>query len=341
MTTAAAPKGATPPPLAAARSLAEIRKTGHLVAKEAGGTTVADFFEANKPTLKALLPEKMSPDRMLKITLGALRTTPKLMECTLNSLFGAVVVCAQLGLEPNTPQGHIYLIPFGNKRKGTTEVQIVVGYKGLIDLARRSGQIVSLSARVVHKRDDFDIDYGTTDSITHKPYLDGDRGPVTGVYAVAKLVGGGVQFEFMSTPEINRVRDESQGYKTALRFDKKDTPWITHWEEMAKKTVIRRLTKYLPMSIELANAAALDDRSGSGKPQGLDTVLDGDFTVLTDDGDTPADSDAVMNEAARLDHDPETGEVFENDGVKPAPVAATKPAPAPQAGDDDQLFGNT
>lgn len=350
MTTTAQP--GNPPPLAAARATAEIRKAGHLVAKEAGGSTVADFFESNKGTIKALLPSHITPERMLKIALGALRTTPKLMECTIQSLFGAVVVCAQLGLEPNTPQGHIYLIPFGNKKKGTTEVQIVVGYKGLIDLARRSGQIISLSARVVHKNDQFDLDYGTADEIVHKPRLDGERGDIIGVYAVAKLQGGGVQFEFMSTHEINQVRDASQGYQTAKRFNKTDSPWMAHWEEMAKKTVIRRLTKYLPMSIELANAAALDERSAADRSQGLDTVLDGTFTVMADGDVDQTEGVAAVEEAKTLEHDPETGEVFdaepanEERGAKPA---ATKAAPKPPVNkpaptedlSDDNLFGNT
>lgn len=302
------------------RSLAELRQAGRQVAKQAGGSTVAAFFDANKETLKALLPAHMTPDRMMKIALGALRTTPKLMDCTIESLFGAVVVCSQMGLEPNTPQGHIYLIPFENRRKGATEVQIIVGYKGLIDLARRSGQIESLSARVVHERDAFDIDYGTADSITHKPFLAGDRGKITGFYAVAKLKGGGVQFEFMSVAEVNAVRDSSQGYQTAKRFNKSNTPWMTNYEEMGKKTVIRRLAKYLPMSIEMANAVVLDGRAEAGETQGLDRVLDGDFTVVG--GDETAPEQQPPAEQAETPHDPETGEVVEQQPVQADSVPA-------------------
>lgn len=340
-----------PPPLAAARTPEDIRKAGKLVAKQAGGNTVAAFFQANKETLKSLLPQHMQPERMLKIALGALRTTPKLMNCSIESLFGAVVVCAQLGLEPNTPQGHIYLIPFENKRKGSTEVQIIIGYKGLIDLARRSGQIESLSARVVHKNDVFDIDYGTADTITHKPKIDGDRGPIIGFYAVAKLKGGGVQFEFMSVHEVNAVRDGSQGYQTAKRYNNTNTPWITHYEEMGRKTVIRRLTKYLPMSIELATASTLDERAAMGDAQGLDRVLDGDFTVVGDGGEASAeDAEAETGSRPRSEtpHDPETGEVYEHAGL-PADERPQTPRAAhkqksnpPSAGDDDdEMFAAT
>lgn len=338
-----------PPQLAQARSPEDVRKAGKLVARQAGGGTVAAFFEQNKDTLKALLPEHMKPERMLKIALGALRTTPKLMDCSIESLFGAVVVCSQLGLEPNTPQGHIYLIPFKNTKKQTTEVQIVIGYKGLIDLARRSGQIESLSARVVRKNDLFKVSYGTDDRIIHEPRIDGDRGPITGFYAVAKLKGGGTQFEFMSAHEVNAVRDASQGFQTAKRYGNTNTPWHTHYEEMGRKTLIRRLAKYLPMSIEMATAASLDERAAFGETQGLDSVLDGDFTVVADD--TPMDGDDETGDGQQdhrgTPHDPETGEVIEHKPETPAPSAA-KPAQqkAPArttapAGDDDGLFNAT
>ncbi|RIQ47810.1 recombinase RecT, partial [Bordetella avium] len=129
-------------------SLADLKKTSKMVASQAGIGQVKAFFDSQKSTLAAVLPRHVSADRMLKIALGALRTTPKLMGCTVESLMGAVVQCSQLGLEPNTPLGHAYLIPFEKRRKqgndwvtDKIEVQIVLGYKGLIDLARRSGQI--------------------------------------------------------------------------------------------------------------------------------------------------------------------------------------------------------
>lgn len=289
------------PQLAAARTPAEIQRSGALVAKEAGGSTVADFFQANRDSIKAVLPSHMTPDRMLKIALRALRTTPKLLECTINSLFGAVVTCAQLGLEPNTPQGHIYLIPFENKRKAIFEVQVIVGYKGLVDLARRSGEIVSISSHAVMRNDTFDVSFGTDESIVHKPRLDGDRGDIVGFYAVAKLVGGGTQFEFMSTTDVNKIRDGSQGYKTAIRFNKQDTPWISSYEQMGRKTVIRRLCNYLPMSIEMAGAIALEGRAERNEAQGLDQVLNGDYHVMPES-------------EVETTFDPETGEIADNDG---------------------------
>jgi len=263
-------------------SIAEIKQAGKMVAKQAGGKAVQAFFEAHKTTLQSVLPKHVSADRMLKIALGALRTTPKLMNCTVESLMGAVVHCSQLGLEPNTPLGHAYLIPFENRRKGITEVQIVLGYKGLVDLARRSGQIVSIAAHEVCEKDDFDYAYGLDEKLHHRPAA-GDRGKVIAFYAVAKLQGGGHAFEVMSADQVNDIRDASQNYKFAR--DKSTTVWGQHYAEMGRKTVLRRLVKYLPVSIEMAQAATLDEFAAAGKEQGLDGVLDGDYITETQDDD--------------------------------------------------------
>lgn len=271
---------------AKALTVQDLRGVGKQVAKQAGGATVAAFFEQNRSAIAAVLPKHITADRMLKIALRALRTTPKLMGCTVDSLFGAVVTCAQLGLEPNTLQGHIYLIPFENKKKGVTEVQVITGYKGLVDLARRSGDIVSISSRVVHVGDAFEIEYGTEERIKHTPKLDGDAGPIVGFYAVAKLKDGGTQFEFMSLAQVEKIRNDSQGYKTALRLNRADSVWHLHFEQMGRKTLIRRLCNYLPMSIELAGAVDLDDRNARGEAQHLGMVLAGvEYTELPpDDG---------------------------------------------------------
>lgn len=266
-------------------SLADLKKTSKMVAADAGIGSVKAFFESQKSTLQAVLPRHVSPDRMLKIALGALRTTPKLMGCTVESLMGAVIQVSQLGLEPNTPLGHAYLIPFENRKKGTVEVQIVLGYKGLIDLARRSGQIVSIAAHEVCENDHFEYAYGLDERLEHRPAL-GERGKIIAFYAVAKMVGGGHAFEVMSNDQILAIRDASQGWKTAKRFGKeKESPWGAHYAEMGRKTCLRRLVKYLPVSIEMANAVALDDLHASGQSQALDNVLDGDYITPAPDDD--------------------------------------------------------
>lgn len=317
-------------------SIANLKQTSKMVAKTVGAGTIKTFFESQKGTLAAVLPKHVSADRMLKIALGAMRTTPKLMNCTLESLLGGVVQCSQLGLEPNTPLGHAYLIPFDNRRKGITEVQIVLGYKGLIDLSRRSGQVVSIAAHEVCENDKFDYAYGLDERLDHRPAMD-DRGRVIAFYAVAKLKDGGHAFEVMSRAQVEKIRDESQNYKFAK--DKAGSVWGQHFVEMGRKTVLRRLFKYLPVSIEMATAAALDDLNARGVSQELDiNTIDGEFTVIpTGDEDDAGDGPSV---------DAETGEVLDTSPAKaqaeagnPAQGAAAA-APASQpAGAQGHLAG--
>lgn len=265
-------------------NIQQLKQTAKLPAAQAGIGNVKAFFESQKGVLAAVLPKHVNADRMLKIALGAMRTTPKLMQCTTESLFGAIVQCSQLGLEPNTPLGHAYLIPFEKKRKQgrdwvveKVETQIVLGYKGLIDLARRSGQVISISAHEVCRNDKFDYAFGLNERLEHIP-ASGERGEVTHFYAVAKLVGGGHAFEVMTRQDVERIRDESQNYKFAQ--DKAKTVWGQHFVEMGRKTVLRRLFKYLPVSIELATASALDGKHASGEDQHLGDVLQGDYSVV-------------------------------------------------------------
>lgn len=251
-----------------------------------GGSNVAQFFEANKQALAAVLPKHMHADRMLKVAMHALRTTPQLAQCNVQSLMGAVVQCSQMGLEPNTVLGHAYLVPFNNRKMETKDVQLIIGYKGLIDLARRSGQITGINAYPVYENDEFDLSFGTTPGINHQPTF-GERGDVIGFYAVAQFRDGGYQFEFMTLQDVIAIRNGSQGYKSAIRYNK-DHPWISHFAEMGKKTAVRRLAKYLPLSIEFATAVAVDGQAEAGEPQNLDGVLDGDYSVMPDDA-PPAD----------------------------------------------------
>jgi recombination protein RecT len=228
-----------------------------------------------KRQMALALPRHMTADRLARIALTEVRKNPKLGDADQGSFLGAIMQCAQLGLEPGGALGHCYLLPFDNRRKGVTEVQFIVGYKGMLDLARRSGQIVSIEARVVHEADEFRVTLGLHSDMVHVPAWDkADRGPLRFVYAVAHLKDGGTQFEVMSRAEIEKIRNESQGYKTAIKYGKTDSPWIGAFEEMAKKTVIRRLFKYLPVSIELATAVSLDERVDMNLAQEFPAAID-------------------------------------------------------------------
>ncbi len=209
--------------------------------------------------LSVALPKAMTPERLVRVVTTECRKTPALLNCNPESFLGAVLQCAQLGLEPGGALGHCYLLPFGNgkAKDGRPNAQLIIGYRGMIDLARRSGQIVSICAYTVHEKDHFVWRLGLDPDIEHVPSPEADRGPMTYVYAVAKLKGGGVQFEVMSRAEVEKVRKQSKAGSSG--------PWVTHFDEMAKKTVIRRLFKYLPVSIEAARAVEVDERADRGE----------------------------------------------------------------------------
>lgn len=261
----------------------------------ATGGEVADVKDKKPATLTQLLadprtkaqialalPKHMTADRLARIAVTELRKTPKLMQCDQMSFLGAIMQCAQLGLEPGGALGHAYLLPFDKRQKQgnqwvtvATEAQLIIGYRGMIDLARRSGQIVSLSARAVHENDAFSYAYGLEEKLEHVPNEDGNPGALTHVYAVARLKDGGVQFEVMSKAAVDKVR--------ALSKSSDKGPWVDHYEEMAKKTAIRRLFKYLPVSIELQRAVNIDEKAEADIPQDNASVITGEYEVLPDD----------------------------------------------------------
>ncbi|OED40266.1 hypothetical protein ACH42_17295 [Endozoicomonas sp. (ex Bugula neritina AB1)] len=257
--------------------------------------TIKDLLRKNKNTIsQALENTPLTPERLLSVCMTELRKTPKLRECTQTSLLGSIIQSAQLGLEPGSALGNCYLIPFWNNKAGSLECQFMVGYRGMLDLARRSGAIINIDARVVFAADDFDLLYGTETRIIHKPKLSGDRGGLIGVYAVAQLQGGGSQVEYMSVEQVFAIRDTSKA--------KDYGPWKTHFEEMAKKTVIRRLFKYLPVSVEALTAVGLDERADAGLSQHNEAVLgDGESGVVVD-MDTGEIIDGPISSAADLNN---------------------------------------
>lgn len=243
---------------------------------------IAYFLKEKQGEIAKMLPKHLNAERLLKVAQIAATTTPALAECDVPSLIGAIGQCAQMGLEPNTVLGHAYLVPFNIKRKDSAgnekwvkSVQVIVGYKGLIDLARRSGQIVSIAAHEVCENDKFNLVYGLNETLEHIPCLK-DRGGVIGFYACAKLKDGGHSFEFMSLEQVQNIMLSSQ---SKGRYG----PWKDNFIEMGRKTVIRRLGKYLPLSIEFQTAVALDGMADAGKDQGLDNILDGDFSFVDDE----------------------------------------------------------
>ncbi len=212
---------------------------------------VVSLLERMKPQIAAALPKHLDVNRFVRTALTEFRKTPLLWECDPITFVGSCVLLAQLGLELG-PLGHAYLLPFRNNKTGTVDCTLIIGYKGMIDLARRSGQIISLTAHAVYDNDHFHFAYGLNEVLDHTPTLH-DRGQIKAVYAVARLVGGGHQFEVLSVPDVQKVQSKSK----AGAFG----PWKDNFEEMAKKTAIRKLFKYLPVSVDLQRAFTLEDRA--------------------------------------------------------------------------------
>lgn len=252
--------------------------------KPKNGNNIGQLIERYKAEIQRALPKHMTADRMARIVLTECRKVPKLLKCDERSLFGAVIQLSQLGLEPGGALGHSYLLPFENKKAGTIEAQIIIGYRGMIDLARRSGQIVSISARAVREGDHFLYSYGLNETLEHVPVGNEDA-PLTHAYAVARLKDGGQQFEVLTRAQIDKARDQSKS--------KNYGPWMTHYEEMAKKTAVRRLFKMLPVSIEIARAVALDEAADLGRTQQNEAIIEGDIVDIPDEMTATDDAESM------------------------------------------------
>src|SRR5690554_2510194 len=214
--------------------------------------TIEDYLKQMAPAMQEALPKHMDVDRLMRLTMTTIRTTPELRKADVGSLLGGVMQAAQLGLEPGL-LGQCYLLPFKNNKKGITEVQFIIGYKGMIDLARRSGHIESIYAHAVYEKDEFEYELGLEPKLKHKPSMEADRGEFIGAYAVAHFKDGGYQFEFMPKSEIEKRKARSKSANSSY------SPWKTDYEEMAKKTVIRHMWKYLPISVEIQEAVSYDE----------------------------------------------------------------------------------
>lgn len=241
-----------------------------------GREMMVAYIEQMKPAIKRALPSVITPERFTRIAVSALSTTPKLQNCEPMTFIGAMMTAAQLGLEPNTPLGQAYLIPFWNGKTKRTECQFQLGYKGMIDLAYRSGQISSIQAHVVHENDKFEYSYGLEPTLNHVPAM-GERGAPVSVYAVFKTKDGGFGFKVMSWTEVMQ-----HGQKFSKSFG--NGPWQTNPEEMAKKTVLKAVLKYAPLSSDFVKGSVAD---GTVKDQIDEDMSEIPSLIIDVDDDAP------------------------------------------------------
>jgi len=209
-----------------------------------------------KKEIKNALPRHLTADRLARIALTEVRKNPKLKECTVESFAGSILTASQMGLELGSAFGQGYLVPFLNKKDGQQECQLILGYKGMIDLAHRSGKIKNLHADVVYSNDFFDFEYGSDPFLKHKPNIHDNNGNITHFYACASLMGGGFQYVVLRKEEVDEIKKNS----------KSSSIWDKHYNAMGKKTSIRRLFNLLPVSAEVTQLLAKEDAYERGDP---------------------------------------------------------------------------
>lgn len=241
------------------------------------------------PQIRTALPKHLDGDRMARVALTAVRTTPKLAQCDRWSFAACIIQSAQLGLEVNTPLGHAYLIP----RKGQVTLQL--GYQGMIELARRSGQVSTIFAYTVHAGDTFEYELGLDPKLRHIPG-EGAReaGNMSHVYAVAALKGSehDRQFVVLTKAEVEARKARGAG----------GPAWRTDYLAMAKKTAVRALFTWLPKSPEMARATIVDQAPEIG--QSTRDVVDAEVADTVEAMALPPPPEDDEEEV-----DPETGEV--------------------------------
>lgn len=202
--------------------------------------------------LPSILPNGMSEERFAAVTVQAIAKNPDLLNADPATVIMASLEAAQLGLEPTGSLSRAWMVTYGEK------AQLMIGYQGLIDLARRSGEVKKVVARVVYDGDVFAVEYGTNESITHTPALaTSDPSAITHVYAIAWLANGDTSFDVMTKEQVDAIRARSRSANKG--------PWVTDYAEMAKKTVVRRLMKALPLTAEVMDAVQRDDERWFGQ----------------------------------------------------------------------------
>lgn len=236
--------------------------------------TIKGFIEERQQAIAQLIPKHLNPERLMKVLLNSIYKTPALQDCTPSSLLQCALTSAELGLEPGGALGHAYLVPY------KTTCTFIIGYRGLIELMRRSGQLASIRAVVVRERDRFSYREGIDQVIDHEPFIEGDPGSLKFVYAVARLKDGSVQCEFMTKAQVDAIKGRSRASGSG--------PWVTDYEEMAKKTVIRRIAKVLPLSSEAVEKALEHDN---------DDYVDGAVSSVTEAALAAPDAQAEAKQA--------------------------------------------
>lgn len=268
------------------------KQGGQMSAAKAEKKTMQAYIKAMEPAIKKALPSVITPERFTRMVLSALSSTPKLAECSPQSFLAAMMTAAQLGVEPNTALGQAYLLPYRNH--GQMECQFQLGYKGLIDLAYRSGEVSVIQAHTVYENDVFEYELGMDPKLRHVP-AKADRGEAVAYYAMFKTKDGGYGFEVMSVDDVQR---HAQRYSKS--YGSGPSPWRSNFDEMAKKTVLKRALKYAPLKSDFVRGVAQDET--------IKAELSDEMYAVPDETVFEAEGEEVSSTAV----DTETGEVIDS-----------------------------
>lgn len=276
------------------------------IRQQSANEVVANAIKSQWSKIMAVAPKHLNEQRLYQLTISAVNRDPKLLTCDFATLLSSVMRCSALGIEPSSVDGlgRAYILPFYNGKAKKMEATFILGYKGMIDLARRSGEVASISAHAVYEGDVFEYEFGLNEKLRHVPatgVIHSDD-KLTHVYMVCHFKDGGHYMEVMTKDEVDAIRKRSKASKSG--------PWVTDYEAMAKKTVIRRAFPYLPVSIEAQAAAAADETDGG---------------LNFDEIPTP-----VIQEEPTGVVDVETGEILE--------AVEDEQAPQPELADEDIDF---
>lgn len=222
-------------------------------AEQAALAALDKELERRQSVVQASAASLIDPQRLKAVVLSQFTRTPALWECDPVTVARSVVEAAQLGLEPTGAIGGAHLVPFYNTKSGHREAQLIIDYRGYVQLARRSGEVSKVWARIVREKDEFWVDAGTDDTLHHRPYLGTeDPGNVTHVYAVIAYRDGSQQFDWDTRAWVETIRKRSKASDKG--------PWVTDWAEMAKKSILRRLLKTAPLSVEARRAIEFEEQ---------------------------------------------------------------------------------
>lgn len=274
------------------------------------------WMETNKPAFARALGSKVDADQFAVFALTACRANPDLLTCTPDSMLSALMVSAQIGLTPG-PFGYVYLTPRWSSKMNRNQVQFSIGYKGFVELARRTGEVKELYAHVVYSKDAFHVEYGLHRNLHHVPTMDPDRGEVVGSYAVVHYVNGGSEFVYLTKADIDKRR-------AAAGKGGERGPWVSHYEAMARKSAVRDLANFLPLTPDVQAAVALDDQ-----------VQSNPGAALHERQPAPFDEEAFAEGQRAIAAEPaSTEQPYEADPVTgvvaPGPDDAADEAPTPR-----------